>query len=176
MRYCYSCLFLQCVDKLERDRLVVFISKLLLNKQNAKDFLDASGLRVLVELLTLAHLHVNRAYTPAQSNVIEANPEMRRDTEKEWYYGNVDKERLGPFSLKEMKDLWDSGSINPKTRCWSQGMDGWRTIQTVSQLKWTLMPTGTPVLNESELGSLILSMLIKVCEFYPSRYFIHRCF
>jgi len=38
----------------------------------------------------------------AQSNVIEAAPDMRRDSEKEWYYGNADKERLGPYSFEEV--------------------------------------------------------------------------
>ena len=34
---------------------------------------------------------------------MEASPEMmQRDTEKEWYYGNKEKERLGPFSFKEV--------------------------------------------------------------------------
>ena len=37
-----------------------------------------------------------------QSNVIEAAPDMRRDSEKEWYYGNADKERLGPYSFEEV--------------------------------------------------------------------------
>ena len=37
-----------------------------------------------------------------QSNVIEASPDMRRDSEKEWYYGNADKERLGPYSFDEV--------------------------------------------------------------------------
>jgi len=27
---------------------------------------------------------------------------MRRDSEKEWYYGNADKERLGPYSFDEV--------------------------------------------------------------------------
>jgi len=34
--------------------------------------------------------------------VIEAAPDMRRDCEKEWYYGNADKERLGPYSFDEV--------------------------------------------------------------------------
>ena len=38
----------------------------------------------MVELITLAHLHTTRAYTPLQSNVLEA-PDMDRDTEKEWW-------------------------------------------------------------------------------------------
>ena len=27
---------------------------------------------------------------------------MRRESEKEWYYGNADKERLGPYSFDEV--------------------------------------------------------------------------
>jgi len=37
-----------------------------------------------------------------QSNVIEAAPDMQRESEKEWYYGNADKERLGPYSFEEV--------------------------------------------------------------------------
>lgn len=72
--------------------------------------------------------------------------------------------------LLQLKELWEAGDITPKTRCWAQGMDGWRPLQNVPQLKWTLVATGTPVLNESELASLILKMLIKICECYPSRW------
>ena len=35
-----------------------------------------------------------------QSNVNEAAPDMKRESEKEWYFGNADKERRGPFSFK----------------------------------------------------------------------------
>ena len=27
---------------------------------------------------------------------------MQKGTEKEWYYGNKERERLGPFSFKEV--------------------------------------------------------------------------
>jgi len=33
---------------------------------------------------------------------------MRRDSEKEWYYGNADKERLGPYSFDEVIINFDS--------------------------------------------------------------------
>jgi len=40
-----------------------------------------------------------------KSNLLEASPEMmQRDGEKEWYYGNKEKERLGPFSFKEVSN------------------------------------------------------------------------
>ena len=37
-----------------------------------------------------------------QSNVIEASPDMQRSSEKEWYFGNAEKERLGPYSYEEV--------------------------------------------------------------------------
>ena len=70
---------------------------------------------------------------------------------------------------QQMKDFWSEGVVTPKTRCWSQGMDGWRPLHTVPQLKWQLMATGQAVLNETDLATLVLNMLIRMCEYYPSR-------
>ncbi|KAK2171867.1 hypothetical protein NP493_1017g02051 [Ridgeia piscesae] len=131
--------------------------------------MDANGVRILVDLLTLAHLHTTRATVPLQTNVIEAAPDSHRESEKEWYFGNADKERLGPYSFMEMKDFWKEGMVNAKTRCWAQGMDGWRPLVTVSQLKWCLLATGQAVMNETDLAVLVLNMLIKMCGYYPSR-------
>ncbi|KAK6166630.1 hypothetical protein SNE40_023278 [Patella caerulea] len=159
----------RCTDKLERDRLIFFLHKLILHPRNVKEIMDANGVKILVDLLTLAHLHTSRATVPLQTNVIEAGQDMKRENEKEWYYGNAEKERLGPFSFEEMKEFWSEGIIHAKTRCWAQGMDGWRPLQTVPQLKWILLATSQPVLNESDLATLILNMLIKMTEYFPSR-------
>ena len=48
------------MDKLERDRLLIFLSKLALNQRNVKEVIDAGGIKVLVDLLALAHLHTSR--------------------------------------------------------------------------------------------------------------------
>ena len=48
-------------------------------------------------------------------------------------------------------------------------MDGWRPLEQIAQLKWTLLATGTPLLNESELSALILDIFVRVCQFYPTR-------
>lgn len=69
-----------------------------------------------------------------------------------------------------MKDLWNDNIINPKTKCWAQGMDGWKPVHSIPQLKWCLMATGSALMNESDLANEILRMLIKICEYYPSRY------
>ena len=92
----------QCIDKTERDRLLMFIDKLLYHKKNVKMFLDSNGGRILVDLMTMAHLHTNRAYVPLQTVAIEASPDQARDTEREWYYSNKSKEKEGPYSFKEV--------------------------------------------------------------------------
>ncbi|KAM3822189.1 dnaJ homolog subfamily C member 13 isoform 2-T4 [Vipera latastei] len=159
----------RCTDRLERDRLIIFLNKLILNKKNVKELMDSNGIRILVDLLTLAHLHTSRATVPFQSNVIEAAPDMKRESEKEWYYGNAEKERRGPYSFSEMQELWTEGKLTSKTRCWAQGMDGWRPLQVIPQLKWCLLSTGQAVLNETDLATLILNMLVTMCSYFPSR-------
>lgn len=105
---------------------------------------------------------------PTQTNVIEAGPNQGISFEKEWYYNEGDK-RKGPISLKDLKELYTSGKITHKTKVWAQGMDSWRILSQVPQLKWTLLARGSAVINESELATLILNILIKMSEYYPSR-------
>ena len=48
---------------------------------------------------------------------IEASAESTEDSqEKEWYYGNVDKERNGPISFKELKEMFEQKVIHAKTK------------------------------------------------------------
>ena len=68
-----------------------------------------------------------------------------------------------------MREMFHEGSIHQKTRCWSQGMEGWKPLDQISQLKWTLVSTGVALLNESDLASLIMDMFVRICDFYPSR-------
>jgi len=161
----------KCTDRLERDRLLIFVSKLVLCRENVKDIMDAGGVRVLIDLLTLAHLHVSRATVPTQSNVIEATPEMMAEAgdSKEWYYESADKDKKGPISLKDLKELYSQGGLTSTTRCWAQGLEGWRPLVNISQLKWTLVASGNPVMNESELAISILEVFTVICEYFPSR-------
>ncbi len=71
--------------------------------------------------------------------------------------------------LLQMQEFWNTGVLTAKTRCWAQGMDGWRPLQAIPQLKWCLLATGQAVMNESDLATLILNMLITMCSYYPSR-------
>ncbi|XP_042237903.1 dnaJ homolog subfamily C member 13-like isoform X4 [Homarus americanus] len=167
-RYIVTMLSRTC-DKLERDRLLLFLNKLILEKSNVREVVEAGGVRILSDLLTLAHLHVSRAVMATQTNVIEASPDMARDSEKEWYYQGSNKERAGPYSFKELKEIWSNGTLSPKTLCWAQGMDGWHPLTNIPQLKWSMAATGNAVMTESDLATLILNMLITMCRYFPSR-------
>jgi len=70
----------------------------------------------------------------------------------------------------QMKEQFNEGTIHNKTRCWAPGMEGWKTLDNIAQLKWTLVATGTALLNESELAALILNIFIRICKFYPTRW------
>ncbi|VEN42457.1 unnamed protein product [Callosobruchus maculatus] len=158
----------KCVDRQERDRLVQFISRLILHPKNVREAVDAGGVQILVDLTTLAHLHTSRAVVPQQSNVIEAGPGMVERQEREWYY-NLDKKKEGPVTFQELKEMFEKGLINHKTRCWAAGLTNWRALSQLPQLKWYLLAKGTPYFNESDLATCILNILIKMCEYFPSR-------
>ncbi|XP_055379776.1 dnaJ homolog subfamily C member 13 isoform X2 [Condylostylus longicornis] len=154
-----------------RDALIGLVKCLVLEKSNCRPIVD--NVQSLVDLVTLAHLYKGRAIPNTKTNLIEMAPGMQHFEEKDWYY-NIEKdggkpERQGPVTYSELKELWTKNIITAKTRCWATGMDGWRSLQQIPQLKWCLMAKGQPIYNESELASHILDILIKCTSFFPSR-------
>ncbi len=69
----------------------------------------------------------------------------------------------------QMKELYQEGTLHQKMRCWAPGMEGWKPLDQIAQLKWFLVSTGNALMNESELAALTLNIFIRVCEFYPTR-------
>ena len=68
-----------------RDRLLLFLNKLILEKENAAALIQANGVKILLDLVPLAHLHTSRAIMSSQSMAIEASAESTEDSqEKEW--------------------------------------------------------------------------------------------
>lgn len=180
-----------CMNRQERDRLILLLEKFIMHKANAKDFIDGGGVSIMVDMVTLAHLHTQRAFIPTQSNVIEATTEMLASAaSKEWYYSdderlvaserpteedssnkkekNETKSHNGPYRFSEIEKMWSEGKLNEKTKFWSQGMDGWKTANEICQIKWCILATGSSVMNESELAVCILEIFIRICEYYPS--------
>ncbi|XP_055532841.1 dnaJ homolog subfamily C member 13 isoform X1 [Wyeomyia smithii] len=161
----------RCLSPALRDALVGLIKNLVLHKSNCRPLVD--HVNCLVDLVTLAHMHTGRAMPNTKTNVIEAGPNMKLHEEKDWYYNverdNEKPERCGPVTFSELKELWNKGGLTPRTRCWAVGMDGWRSLQQIPQLKWCLMAKGSPLYNETELAQHVLDILIKCTSFFPSR-------
>ncbi|KAF8365950.1 rme-8 [Pristionchus pacificus] len=182
----------------ERDRLVLLLSKLALNRENARELVNADLAPQLVDLAVLAHLHVQRAKIQNQTNVIEASAEqMAEGGAPEWYYnvpGDKDKERHGPFSFEKMRELYAEKVIFEKTHIWASGMTQWAALSAVPQFRWTvccaqsaaaLSPSATgpaaaassstescstaPLYNLTQLATVCLDILIQMAEFFPSR-------
>lgn len=159
----------ECSNPLFRDSIVEFFFHLLQLPLNVKEFIDANGPQVLIDLLPLAHLDVDRPKTCVVANAIEA---LKQDAEqaqpKEWYY-RLDDERHGPYSFAELKQCYMNGDITVNTTVWAQGQAGWRELNTVPQLKWGLVCSKmSSVLTFSQLVSRVLDILLKICRFYPS--------
>ena len=162
----------KCLSPALRDALIGFIKCLVSHKANCRPLLD--HISCLIDLITLSHLHKGNVVPNTKTNVIEAG-DMLIVEEKDWYY-NIEKdkenekpERCGPVTFADLKVLYGKGVITARTRLWAIGMDGWRSLQQIPQLKWCLMAKGPPLLNEIELAAEILDILVKCTSFFPSR-------
>uniref|UniRef100_A0A0K0D2Y9 GYF_2 domain-containing protein n=1 Tax=Angiostrongylus cantonensis TaxID=6313 RepID=A0A0K0D2Y9_ANGCA len=131
----------KCTNAVERDHFILLISKLVLNKDNARELIASQLLPILVDLAVLAHLHVQRAKIQNQTNVIEASSaQLSEGNSLEWYYAanEQNSDRFGPFSFEKMKSLYGEKKIFEKTAVWAAGMEKWEPLSKVPQFRWTV--------------------------------------
>ncbi|ULU09193.1 hypothetical protein L5515_000042 [Caenorhabditis briggsae] len=175
----------KCANPLERDHLVLLLSKLALNKDNVRELIIANVLPLLVDLCVLAHLHVQRAKVQNQTNVIEASAEqMAEGGSEEWYYHDKEAKQVGPLSFEKMKTLFVEKTVFEKTQIWAAGMDKWMSLAAVPQFRWTVCqmakdipqeinvgkgPFQATQMNFTDLSVLCLDTILQMCEFFPSR-------
>ncbi|KAL5969309.1 hypothetical protein TSMEX_002951 [Taenia solium] len=115
----------------ERDCLITLLEKLMINKYNADEFLEADGVRVVTDLACLSHLHTSRAPVPTATNVLKGdadNPEAAEGggaTQREWWYWHITEPRAseGPFTFAEIRQKLSDGSLVSNTYVFAQGLD-----------------------------------------------------
>lgn len=170
----------QTTNVLVRDRLVQCVCVLIERPENAKLFVDAGGMQLLTELLTLVHFQADHIVAPQASNLLTAGADM---AEGEWYYSAVTvpeatpenpapaprKEKFGPFNVAQMRRAFASGVVDVNTLCWAQGMDDWCPLREVTQLKWALLGEGTAVFTNYEFGGVVLDTFLTLVRLYPIR-------
>ena len=57
---------------------------------------------------------------------------------KEWYYLNDDAQQIGPLSFTSLRQVWNSGELNPTSYVWTEGMIEWQIIADVANMESTL--------------------------------------
>ncbi|GET90826.1 endosomal trafficking protein RME-8, putative [Leishmania tarentolae] len=157
-------------DPMMRDRLLLLLARLLKARHNIKLFLDHDGLAPLMELVTVAHLHVDRPQLKSISNTIEYAGSLKemQGREKEWHYTQKGT-KAGPVSFSELKELYKSGEVAATSKVWAQGMPGWREFSEVAQLRWGILSADLPsILTLTEVTCTVLDVFLLLCEHYPS--------
>jgi len=154
-----------------RDRMLIFLSHLLRARLNVKPFIDCNGVKPLVDLLPLAHLHTDRPQIHVNTMAIESgNAADLQDQEKEWHYINDKGEKQEPITFAELRRRVKGGEMKPTTKVWAQGLGGWKEIRAVPQLRWGVLAEGERgVLSLTELSCTVLDILTLLCAYYPTR-------
>lgn len=175
-----------------RDRIVQCIAVLTDNIENAKLFIDANGIQVLCDLLTLVHFQAEHIIAPKAANLITAPQHLAQG---EWYYTRIvkedpetqttpqpstasglklekpepKKEKIGPVNLSQLRAAYRSGDVTPSSLCWCQGLADWTALSSIPQLKWALLASQSSILTNYELGALVLDIFIKLVQQSPLR-------
>lgn len=49
----------------------------------------------------------------------------------EKYYLHINSEEKGPFTVEQLRAMWNAGEINGRTQFWTKSIDEWRPLETV---------------------------------------------
>lgn len=91
------------------------------------------------------------------------------------WYVNRDKQREGPFSDRQLKDMASSGALRPSDMIWKQGLSGWipaRHVKGLFRASATHMPTvasAAPISNTRPLGETSVPIIVAPTGALPSR-------
>ncbi|KII64223.1 DnaJ subfamily C member 13 [Thelohanellus kitauei] len=163
----YVCYLLQNVKtSFERDLLILLLRELVLNKENARKFISLRILEDLVDMSILSHLHTSRAPVPLQTLMIEGLTTPQTSTPV-WYL-NVGGKSSEPLSFQQLKEKYDEREIDENTKVWAQGMEGWKQLKDISQLKWTILHSVGGIFNQTDLAIKILDIVTRTCVFFPN--------
>jgi DnaJ family protein C protein 13 len=42
----------------------------------------------------------------------------------------------GPIGFNALKEMYHQGKLDKESKLWAQGMEGWRSLKQIPQLKW----------------------------------------
>ncbi len=72
------------------------------------------------------------------------NPEdtkIKEEENKLWFYLNQKHEQVGPVSVIALRELWNRGKLELNQYVWSEGMEQWKKVDELPELKAVLNKT-----------------------------------
>ena len=161
-----------------RDSLLMLIVALLYEPLNAKAFMNAGGIEVITELMSLVHwddsLKIAAADLVSGEQVmrLEDSAEETREPATYWFY-KVPKgfddagQELGPLSLTALEQLWSSGHIKGDTLVHTKGDWEWVPLQSFRCLRWKFMMTGSSPETPVDVAASCLDIMLMLCGMFP---------
>jgi hypothetical protein len=61
--------------------------------------------------------------------------ELQPDENKLWYYLDAQHQQMGPVSIIALREMWQVGTLNLKSYTWSEGMNEWKRVDELPELK-----------------------------------------
>ncbi|KAL4192406.1 hypothetical protein AMTRI_Chr06g171860 [Amborella trichopoda] len=143
-------------DRTLRHRLLLLLKVLMKDLSNEEACVLVGGCVLAVDLLTVAHEASERTAIPLQSNLIAATAFM--EPLKEWMFIDKDGVQVGPLEKDAIRRFWSKQAIDWTTKCWASGMNDWKRLIDIRELRWALA-LRVPVLTPMQVGEAALSIM-----------------
>ena len=168
----------RCTSRAERDRLLLLVSAMLSAPCNYKPFIEAGGLPMLVAMLTTVHMETERS---AHSQVLQTNllsMSGESGAMKEWYVQAApddddeeqEQEEYGPYDMEELAKFFRKQGGGDGWLVWAQGVPQWVAPHKIPHVKWGALADDEPLLTYTQLGSMVLDLMLEITAHYPTHY------
>jgi DnaJ family protein C protein 13 len=162
-----------------RDNLLQFIQTLLYEQINAKEFMNAGGIQLITELMSLVHW--DDSLKIAAASLDTENPVMMLEDSKEvnvrepatyWFY-EVPKgfddagSEVGPLSMTALEKLFREGKITGSTKMHTKDDWEWKPLNSFRCLRWRFMMEGTSTLTPVEAAEHCVEIMLTLCKLFP---------
>ena len=162
-----------------RDNLLMFVQSLLYEPLNMKQFMNANGIELIVELMTLVHWDDSLKIAAASLikndvMMLEDDSEVVHEFAQYWFYkvpkGEEEEgQEVGPLSLTVIDKLWAGKKIDGNTEMHTKEDWLWKPLKTYRVLRWRLMMSGVSNLSAVQVAESSLDIMLMLCGTFPVR-------
>lgn len=82
-----------------------------------------------------------------------------------WWYAEKDK-KTGPLEAEQLKQLLQSGKIEPRTMLWREGMDAWRPLAEIDELQMITAAVPPPLPSKTSSDPLTFPLATSWPRFF----------